>query len=176
MIFSSSTIQNIYITFQNYSGFWVFRIQYFISVGVFKSSAWGFRGRLWRALLSSVHLIVLPSEGPSVRIVALPAASFFFHLPCPYSWSVVTSALFASSLLLDCSYLRTPMRNWWEIFYICSWSCSHCWSPGWNSEITWTSFVFGKTRCLSHEWKVFAGHQIKIFKSVSGVLLEELKK
>lgn len=143
-----------------------------LSVSVFSKVPHGGRGGCCWAQCTWQFF---PDRVGSLRIVPLPSTSFFSHLPCP-SWSVSDlCSLFASSLLLN-SYLRTPMRNWWKRFYICSWSCGDCWSPGWNSEITRTSFVFGKTQCLSHEWKVFAAHWIKIFKSVSGVLLEELKK
>lgn len=89
VIFSNHMIQNIYITFQNYSGFWVFIIQYFISIGVFRSPAWG----CGRALLSTRHWLFFPARASSFKIAPFTTASFFFQLPCPCSWSFVTSAL-----------------------------------------------------------------------------------
>lgn len=132
-------------------------------IGVHDSSGW----QTWRALLRTKHWHFFPAKIPQ----------HLFPLTFPYSWSGFTSVLHLPHLFCwALPSLRTPLRDWWERLYICSWPCHDYWGSGWNSDITRTSFFFWKTWCVTWVKTVFQVFQIKKFKSASDASLEEFKK
>lgn len=97
-----------YVTRQNYSGFWVLKIQSSISISVFRSSAWG----CGRAVLSTGHWLFLNWSFCCRRLLVPLTLSFVRPL---------FSVCLSSSLELFWSY-HSNEKLMGKIMY-CSWSC-----------------------------------------------------